>query len=147
MWKEVTKLCDGWRWMGGKRSNNTFLNDRWSSEKQNLVLLRESTPTKDEAPQLMQPWSQFNSEQPIKLPDAPPPCSFLSLHYDVKRMWWKLGDGQRWMGVKRSNNIFWNEGWSSEKQNLVLSRKSTPMKDEAPQLMQPQSQFNTEQPI
>ena len=67
------------------------------------------------------------------MPDAPPPCSFLSLHWCEKK-WWKLCDGQRWIGVKRRSNNFLNEGWPSEKRNLVLSRESTPTKDEAPQL-------------
>ena len=47
----------------------------------------------------------------------------------------KLDDGRRWMGGKRSKINFWNEGRPSEKANLLLSRESTPMKDEAPQLM------------
>ena len=119
----------------------------WPSEKQNLVLSIESTPMKDDAPQLARPRSQFNSEQPIKLPDAPPLCSFLSLCCGVKRMGWKLVDGWRWMGCKRSNNNFCHEGWPSEKQNLILSRESYPTKDETSPLTRPRSQFNSEQPI
>ena len=91
-------------------------------------------------------WSQFNSEQAIKLLDAPLPSTFPSPRWFEKKLW-ILGDGRRWMGVQSSNNNFWNEGWPSEKQNHILSRDSTPMKDEAPQLTQPQSQFNLEQPI
>ena len=71
--------------MGNKRGNNIFWNEGSTSEKQNLIFLRDSSPIKDEAPQLMHPWIQFNSEQPIKLPDVQPPCSFQFLHYDVKR--------------------------------------------------------------
>ena len=39
--------------MGGNRSKN-FINEGWPSEKLNLIFSRESTPTKDKAPQLTQ---------------------------------------------------------------------------------------------
>ena len=77
--------------MGGMRRNENWVMARvgWESgvviatfemkdcpvKKQNLVLSREWTPMKDEAPQLTKLQSQFNSEQPIKSPDASAPCS------------------------------------------------------------------------
>ena len=132
--------------MGVKSSSNNFWNEGWPSEKQNLIQSWESTPTKEEAPQLMQPWSQFNSKQPIKVPDAPPPCSFPSPCWCEKK-WQKLDDSWMWMGGKRSNNNFWNEWWPSEKLNLVSSRESTHTKDEVPQLTQPWFQCNSKEPI
>ena len=136
----VDKLDDGRRWIGGKRSKN-LINEGWPSEKLNLVFSRESTPTKEEAPQLMQ------LAIPVKLRATNQfiTCTNPSLVFFPRLN--KLDDGRRWMGGKRSKNNFWNEGQPSEKPNLILSRESTPTKDEAPQLTRPQSQCISKQPI
>ena len=70
-------------------------------KKQNLMLSRESMPMKDEAPQLTQPQSQFNLEQPIKLLDAPP-LSLVSFPLYVQRRednWGWVGGGWVARGV------------------------------------------------
>ncbi len=105
---------------------------QWKTESHYMKRVK---PMKDEAPHVMQLAIpvKLRATNQIARCTTPLLISFHTLW--CEKMWWKLGDGQRWMGVKRRSNNVLNERWPSEKPNLVLSKESTPTKDEAQQLM------------
>ena len=137
---------------GGAEQQQVSKCEGQPSEKQNLISSKESTPAKDTGTTVTRPRSQFNSEQSIESDNVSPPCvSFFVLMgrgntVDVIPAVVDRGDVEIGGGAEQQQ-VSNCEGRPSKKQNLVLSKESTPVKDTGTTVTRPRSQFNSEQSI
>ena len=138
---------------GGAEQQYVLICKRLHSEKQNLVLSKESTPTKkDTGTTVTRPRSQFNSEQSIKSDNVSSPhvsVPVLMGRGIMINVFWVVVDRRelRVGGGAEQQLVLMCKGLLREKQNLVSSKESTPAKDTGTTVTRPRSQFNSEQSI